>query len=81
MHAAPAADRKKFLQGPGKNVKEQKNDKPEKKEEKEDKSGKPEKTNQATHSAFLVVDPIETIVGPIGRFMPDIESLPMHPSV
>ncbi len=36
---------------------------------------------QEIHDAFQVIDPIETCVGPIGRFIPSIEALPKHPSV
>ena len=31
--------------------------------------------------AFEIVDPIPTVIGNIGRFVPDIEHLPKHPSV
>lgn len=31
--------------------------------------------------AFEIVDPIPTVIGDIGRFVPDIQHLPLHPSV
>jgi len=73
MHVQPAAARQKFLKG-GKKV-----DKPEKPEKKDEKQS--EKPNTALHEAFQVIDPIQTIAGPIGRFVPTIEGLPLHPSV
>lgn len=31
--------------------------------------------------AFALVNPIQTVVGPIGEWVLDIENLPMHPSI
>lgn len=74
--SASADVKKRFLKG-GKNLGHLA-----KKDEKEDEhDAAPEQQTELLDGPFAIVDPIDTIVGPIGKFIMEPENFPMHPSV
>lgn len=76
FHATKKADVEAFLKG-----KKKQKERPKRQIEarKEDPVRKQQKTNY--EGAFEIIDPIETCVGPIGRWIPTIENLPLAPSI
>lgn len=56
--------------------------KPEKPEKEEDsKDSEPETDSNDSKSVYDIVNPIQTVVGPIGQFIPIPEAMPNHPSI
>lgn len=67
-----AEAKKRFLKGgapPKKNV------------EPEDEDPKEEQQTELLEGPFEIVEPIDTVVGPIGKFIMEPQNFPMHPSV
>lgn len=76
--AASAEVKKRFLRGGGNLGNFSKKDE---KEKEDDRGVAPEQQTELLEGPFAIVEPIDTIVGPIGKFIMEPENFPVHPSV